>query len=91
MIEAWLVLPALGLAFLLDGPGRLARRVRQVVVAGIVAGIVSLAWMTAVSLVPAAHRPYADGSSNPRIQWIAANCQQLRAKTSYYCTPADAG
>ncbi len=64
MIEAWLVLPAFGLAYLLDGPGPLATRVRHLVVAGIVAGIVSLAWMTAVSLVPAAHRPYADGSSN---------------------------
>jgi 4-amino-4-deoxy-L-arabinose transferase-like glycosyltransferase len=64
MIEAWLLLPALGLAYLLDGPGPLARRVRQVVVAGVVAGVVSLAWMTAVTLVPAANRPYADGSSN---------------------------
>jgi 4-amino-4-deoxy-L-arabinose transferase-like glycosyltransferase len=64
MDMAWLVLPALGLAFLLDGPGPLARRLRQLVVAGIVAAIVSLTWMTAVSLVPAADRPYADGSSN---------------------------
>jgi 4-amino-4-deoxy-L-arabinose transferase-like glycosyltransferase len=64
MIEAWLLLPALGLAYLLDGPGPLARRIRQVVVAGVVAGVVSLAWMTAVTLVPAANRPYADGSSN---------------------------
>ena len=67
MIEAWLVLPAFGLAYLLDGPGPLARRIRQLVVAGIVAGIVSLAWMTAVSLVPAADRPYADGSSNDSV------------------------
>ena len=67
MIEAWLVLPAFGLAYLLDGPGSLARRVRHLVVAGAVAGIVSLAWMTAVSLVPAAHRPYADGSSNDSV------------------------
>ena len=67
MIEAWLVLPAFALAFLLDGPGPLARRVRQVVVAGIVAGVVSLAWMTAVSLVPASQRPYADGSSNDSV------------------------
>lgn len=67
MIEAWLVLPALGLAYLLEGPGPLARRVRQLVVAGIAAGIVSLAWMTAVSLVPASHRPYADGSSNDSV------------------------
>jgi 4-amino-4-deoxy-L-arabinose transferase-like glycosyltransferase len=64
MIEAWLVLPALGLAYLLEGPGTLSRRVRHVVVAGVAVGIVSLAWMTAVALVPAAHRPYADGSSN---------------------------
>lgn len=64
MIEAWLLLPALALAFLLDGPGPLGRRVRQVVIAGVVAGIVSLAWMTAVTLVPAANRPYADGSSD---------------------------
>jgi 4-amino-4-deoxy-L-arabinose transferase-like glycosyltransferase len=67
MIEAWLVLPAFGLAYLLDGPGPLARRVRHLVVAGIVAGIVSLAWMTAVALVPAANRPYADGSSNDSV------------------------
>jgi 4-amino-4-deoxy-L-arabinose transferase-like glycosyltransferase len=67
MIEAWLVLPAFGLAYLLDGPGPLARRVRQLVVAGIVAGVVSLAWMTAVSLVPSAQRPYADGSSNDSV------------------------
>ena len=64
MIEAWLLLPALGLAYLLDGSGPLVRRIRQVVVAGVVAGIVSLAWMTAVTLVPAANRPYVDGSSN---------------------------
>jgi 4-amino-4-deoxy-L-arabinose transferase-like glycosyltransferase len=67
MIEAWLVLPAFGLAFLIDGPGPLGRRVRQVVAAGLVAGFVSLAWMTAVSLVPVAQRPYADGSSNSSV------------------------
>jgi 4-amino-4-deoxy-L-arabinose transferase-like glycosyltransferase len=67
MIEAWLVLPALGLAYLLDGPGPVARRIRQLLVAGLVAGIVSLAWMTAVTLVPASHRPYADGSSNDSV------------------------
>jgi 4-amino-4-deoxy-L-arabinose transferase-like glycosyltransferase len=62
MIEAWLVLPALGLAYLISGPGPTGRRVRQLVAAGLVAAVVSLAWMTAVSLVPAASKPYADGS-----------------------------
>ncbi len=62
MIEAWMVLPALGLAYLISGQGTTRRRVRQLAVAGLVAGAVSLLWITAVSLVPAASRPYADGS-----------------------------
>jgi 4-amino-4-deoxy-L-arabinose transferase-like glycosyltransferase len=64
MIEAWLVLPALGLAYLVSGPGTVRRRVRQAVVAGLVAGVVSVAWMSAVSLVPAGSRPYVDGSQH---------------------------
>jgi 4-amino-4-deoxy-L-arabinose transferase-like glycosyltransferase len=67
MIEAWLVLPALGLAYLLSGPGPAWRRIRQLAIAGAAAGLVSLSWMTAISLVPAAHRPYIDGSSNDSV------------------------
>ena len=63
MIEAWLVLPAFGLVYLVAAPGPAARgtsaswpwRARST-------GLVSLSWMTVVSLVPAAHRPYIDGS-----------------------------
>ena len=62
MIEAWLVLPAFGLVYLVSAPGPLGRRVRQLAVAGVVAALVSLSWMTVVSLVPAGHRPYIDGS-----------------------------
>ena len=62
MIEAWLVLPAFGVAYLVSGPGTAWRRVRQLVVAGAVAAVVSLSWMTAISLVPASGRPYVDGS-----------------------------
>ena len=67
MIEAWMVLPALGLAYLLAGPGSAVRRVGQLVIAGAVAGLVSVAWMTAVSLVPAADRPYVDGSHDDSV------------------------
>ncbi len=67
MIEAWMVLPAMGLAYLLAGPGPLARRAGQLVIAGVVAGLVSVSWMTAVSLVPAADRPYVDGSHDDSI------------------------
>jgi 4-amino-4-deoxy-L-arabinose transferase-like glycosyltransferase len=61
-IEAWMVLPALGLAYLLSGSGPVLRRTGQLAVAGVVVALVSVSWMTAVSLVPAADRPYVDGS-----------------------------
>ena len=64
MIEAWLVLPAFGLAYLVSAPGPAGRRVRQLAVAGVAAGLVSLSWMTAVSVGPASHRPYIDGSQD---------------------------
>ena len=67
MIEAWMLLPAFGLVYLLCGPGSTARRVRQLLVGAAVAAVVSLSWMTAVSLVPAAHRPYVDGSHNDSV------------------------
>jgi 4-amino-4-deoxy-L-arabinose transferase-like glycosyltransferase len=64
MLEAWLVVPALGLAYLVAGPGTAARRWAGLAVLGTVTVLVSLAWMTAVTLTPAAHRPYIDGSTN---------------------------
>src|SRR5579862_1044056 len=67
MIQAWMVLPALGLAYLLCGPGSAARRVLQLAVAGTLTALGSLAWMIAVSLVPQADRPYVDGSHNDSI------------------------
>jgi 4-amino-4-deoxy-L-arabinose transferase-like glycosyltransferase len=67
MVEAWLVLPAFGLAYLLSGPGRARRRWRELAVAGVVTGVVSLSWMAAVSLVPAANRPYVDGSHDDSV------------------------
>lgn len=67
MIEAWLVLPALGLVYLVDGAGPLRRRVGQLAVGGLVAAAVSMAWMAAISLVPARQRPYVDGSHHNSI------------------------
>jgi len=57
-----MVLPALSLAYLLSGPGPVLRRAGQLAVAGVLVALVSVSWMTAVSLVPAADRPYVDGS-----------------------------
>ncbi len=67
MIEAWMVLPAFGLAYLTSGPGTSRQRLRQLVVAGLVAAIVSLSWMTAITLIPSSQRPYVDGSHSDSI------------------------
>jgi 4-amino-4-deoxy-L-arabinose transferase-like glycosyltransferase len=64
MLEVWLVLPAFGLAYLFGRTDRWGHKLRQVAVGGLVAGVVSLSWMTIVTLTPAANRPYVDGSQN---------------------------
>jgi 4-amino-4-deoxy-L-arabinose transferase-like glycosyltransferase len=64
MLAAWLVLPALAAAYLLAAPPRLRTRLGHVALAGVVTVVVSLSWMTVVSLVPAHERPYVDGTQN---------------------------
>jgi 4-amino-4-deoxy-L-arabinose transferase-like glycosyltransferase len=65
MVQAWLVLPALAAAYLLAAPAaRLWTRCAQVGLTVLVTALVSLSWMTAVSLVPSHARPYVDGSPN---------------------------
>jgi len=68
MIQAWLALPALAAAYLLAAPAaKLRTRCAHVALAGLVTAVVSLSWMTAVSLVPAQDRPYVDGSANDSV------------------------
>jgi 4-amino-4-deoxy-L-arabinose transferase-like glycosyltransferase len=64
MLAAWLVLPALAAAYLLAAPPRLRTRLTHVALAGTVTVVVSLSWMTVVSLVPTHERPYVDGTQN---------------------------
>jgi 4-amino-4-deoxy-L-arabinose transferase-like glycosyltransferase len=64
MLQAFLVVPAFGLVYLMAAPGSLSRRVRQLSYAG--AALVAAAgwWVMAVQLTPAADRPYIGGSQN---------------------------
>ena len=65
MLQAWLVLPALFLAYLVAAPvASFFRRVGHVALATLAVVVVSLSWMSAVSLVPPSSRPYVDGSCN---------------------------
>ena len=64
MLQAWMVLPALGLGYLLAAPNGLGRRLWQLCVAGLVMLAVSLSWIALYTFTPAADRPYVDGSTN---------------------------
>jgi 4-amino-4-deoxy-L-arabinose transferase-like glycosyltransferase len=65
MLQAWLVVPALYVAYLMAAPAvSLARRYGHVAISVAAALAVSLSWMSIVALVPAHDRPYADGSCN---------------------------
>ncbi len=63
MVQAWVVLPALYLAYLVAAPAAdLVRRFGHVALSLLVVVVVSLSWMTVVTLVPTHDRPYVDGS-----------------------------
>jgi 4-amino-4-deoxy-L-arabinose transferase-like glycosyltransferase len=64
MMVAWLVLPALAVTYLLAAPAHVRVRLGHLALAGAVTAIVSLSWMTAVTLVPEHDRPYVDGTQN---------------------------
>jgi 4-amino-4-deoxy-L-arabinose transferase-like glycosyltransferase len=62
MLQAWLVLVPLAGVWLLAASGARKRRLAQLGVCGAVTAVVSLAWISIVSLVPASQRPSVDGS-----------------------------
>ncbi|MGI5328428.1 glycosyltransferase family 39 protein [Actinomadura nitritigenes] len=64
MMQAFLVLPAFALVYLLCAPGGRLRRVRHLAVAGGVLAVVSAWWMLIVDAVPASSRPYIGGSTD---------------------------
>ena len=71
MLQAFLVLPGFGVAYLWAGPARLRRRVWQVAVFG-VSVVAGAGWWVAIAqLTPAADRPYFGGSTNNNILELA--------------------
>ncbi len=64
MIEAWIALPAFVLVYAVASAGSWRHRVAGCGTMVAVAVMASLSWMTVVTLVPSASRPYVDGSQN---------------------------
>jgi len=64
MLQAFTVVPAIALVYLVAGPGPIGRRIKQLLY-GLVALVVSAGWwIAAVQLTPASDRPYIGGSQN---------------------------
>jgi len=64
MLQAWIILPALALGYLVSAPARLRRRLWHLGVAGLVMLAVSLSWIALYAVTPAGDRPYVDGSTD---------------------------
>ena len=64
MLEAWLVLPALAACYLLAAPGGWRQRAWRCGAMALLAVVVSLSWMSLVTVWSAGSRPYIDGSTD---------------------------
>lgn len=64
MLQAWIIVPALALGYLLVAPVALRRRLKHLLVAGAALIVVSASWTMLYVLTPAADRPYIDGTTN---------------------------
>src|SRR6185437_7604266 len=64
MLEAYLVVPAYGLLYLLAAPRSVWIRIAHLILAGILLLAISLSWALAVDLTPALLRPYVGSSQD---------------------------
>ena len=71
MLQAFLVLPALGVVFLLFAAGPVRRRIGQLLLAGLAMVAAAGWWIALVQLWPASSRPYIGGSTNNSVLELA--------------------
>ena len=71
MLQAFLVLPAFALVYLVAGPPRLGRRAWQLLAGGAALLVTAGWWVAIVQFIPAADRPYVGGSTNDSVLQLA--------------------
>ncbi len=64
MLEAYLVLPAFYIVYILSGLGNLSKRAKQLVLATLLLLVISLSWAVIVDLTPKDKRPYITSSAD---------------------------
>jgi 4-amino-4-deoxy-L-arabinose transferase-like glycosyltransferase len=67
MMQAFFVVPAFGLVYLLAAPTSVRRRIWQLLLAGVAMFVAAAWWVVAVTLTPASARPYIGGSQHNSI------------------------
>jgi 4-amino-4-deoxy-L-arabinose transferase-like glycosyltransferase len=67
MMQAWLLLPAMALVYLVVAAGPIVQKLWRLFAAAVVTLVVSFSWMTAIALVPANSRPFIDGTTDNNI------------------------
>jgi 4-amino-4-deoxy-L-arabinose transferase-like glycosyltransferase len=71
MLQAFLVVPAFAVVYLIAAPGRPRRRLGQLVVAGLALVVSAGWWVAIVEAIPAADRPYIGGSTTNSVLQLA--------------------
>ena len=64
MLQAYLILPAVALVYLLCAKEKLGKRFLAGIISTVILAAVSFAWVAAVDLTPASERPYVGSSTN---------------------------
>ncbi|WP_263249047.1 ArnT family glycosyltransferase [Saccharopolyspora rosea] len=77
MLQAYLVLPVIGVVYLVTAAPRLPRRLLGLAAATATLLLVSLSWMTVVDLLPAASRPHVGGSTDNTVWDLAVGYNGL--------------
>jgi 4-amino-4-deoxy-L-arabinose transferase-like glycosyltransferase len=67
MLQAFIIVPVIGLVYLLFAPTPLGRRIRQLLLAAVALVVSAGWWVAAVALTPAGSRPYIGGSQDNNI------------------------
>lgn len=81
MLQAFLVLPAFGLMYLLGARTGWKKRIVHLFLAGVVLLVVSLSWVTAVDLTPASQRPWVGSTTNNSALSLAIGYNGLQRLT----------
>ncbi|GAA2060369.1 hypothetical protein GCM10009779_58870 [Polymorphospora rubra] len=71
MLQAFLVVPAFAVAYLVAAPAGLGRRIRQLLLAGVAVVVSAGWWIAVVELVPERLRPYVGGSQTNSVLELA--------------------